>query len=63
MCMEIRKFYAVRVENLKPICWQEATETFEPDELVYLVNTEVKRVVLADVGICITPQNIEAAEH
>lgn len=63
MCMEIRKFYALRVDNLEPIRWHERAETCEPDELVYLVDAEVKRVVIADVRVGVAPQNIKTAQH
>jgi hypothetical protein len=61
--MEIREFYGLRVDDLKPVRWHEIAETYESDELIYLVYPEVKRVVIADVGVRVAPQNVEATEH
>ena len=61
MLLKTGKFYAVRVEDLKPVNGHELGETCDADELVYLVRTDVEGVVLADVRVCVDPQLHEAA--
>jgi len=62
MCMIVRKFYPIAVEDLKPIIWQDLAQSFDPDELVYLVSVEGENVVLADVRVCNDPDASECAE-
>jgi hypothetical protein len=61
MFMKIRKFYAVRVEDLKPISGEQLSETCDPDEFVYLVDREGHLVHLIEVHIALEPELREAA--
>jgi hypothetical protein len=61
MFLETRKFYAVRVEDLKPIRGHECDEILDADELVYFVGAEVECVVLADVCVGVAPEHDERA--
>jgi hypothetical protein len=49
--MRSSKFYALGVEDWKPIPWQEFGESPEADELVYLIDPEIKDVVIANVRV------------
>jgi len=61
MSQKTRKFYVLRVEDLKPVVWEHAAETLEPDDLIYVVCPEIKSVTLTDMRIGVTPQLREAA--
>jgi len=51
MNMKAAKFYALRLDDLRPILWQTFGEPANADELVYLVDPHVNDVVIADVCI------------
>lgn len=55
MCMKSGQFYCFSVEDLKPVFGQNARETFDADDLIYVVDPEFKRVVIADVSVGVTP--------
>ena len=63
MSMKSGQFYAVRVDDLKPICGNDIAESVDPDELIYLVRTKVEGVVRADMCIGVQPQNSKPANH
>lgn len=62
MCMIVGKFHCVLVENLKPVSWEQLSETCDPDELVYLNGSHVECVVAADVVVGMAPEANERAE-
>jgi len=62
MSKEIRKFYAVRVEDLKPISGECLGESLDPDDLVYLLECRLERVVVANVRVGKEPELHEASE-
>jgi hypothetical protein len=57
-----RQFYVVRIEDQKPIAWQQIAETCDPDERVYLVLAGLKRVVVTDMSVREAPQCDECAD-
>jgi len=63
MSLKIREFYALRVEDLKPVLWQQLSETLDAGELVYLCGGNVERVIIAGEGVCVHPKLRETSEH
>lgn len=54
---------AVRLDDLKPLSWQELRETNNPEDLVYLVGRAGKPIVIAEMIVCVKPEQIERAEQ
>jgi len=61
MTLESRKFYCVLVENFQPIWGESLREALDAGELVYLIETGIKGVVIAGEGISVHPQLDKAA--
>ena len=61
MSEKTRQFYVLRVEDFKPVIWDQATETLDADDLVYVIDTEVQNVAITDVRVGVTPELSEAA--
>lgn len=45
------KFYAVGLEDMKPILWRDFGAPADAGELVYLIDSEFKDVLIADVAV------------
>jgi hypothetical protein len=63
MSSVINEFHVIRVEDFKPLFWHDLAEICEPDELVYLVGTDRKNVIISDVRVCVPPQSYKSADN
>lgn len=61
--MKTGQFYAVRVEDLKPLRWQKLGEADHADELVYVVFPDTQNIIVADVRQCAQLQQDPRAER
>jgi hypothetical protein len=61
MCLETRKFYVVRVNDLKPLRGHEIAEAYDAGELVYICRADRKDVPLVDMGVGGRPQLIHSS--
>jgi hypothetical protein len=57
MLVIFRKFYAVRVDDLKPISGQDFAESFEADELVYFIDAKRENVVMSSSPMCVSARD------
>jgi hypothetical protein len=62
MCKEVTQMYAIRLDDLKPIRWQERAEICESDDLVYLVGGALDVVIIADVLVREGPKDTQRTE-
>jgi hypothetical protein len=61
MLLETWKFYAVLVDDLKPIGREDLGKALDAGELVYLCGRNVESIVIAGEGISVHPQALQAA--
>lgn len=61
MSKPIRELHIVRVNDHKPIRWEELTEVLEADEPIYIVDRTPHGVIVADMLIGVEPQLRQSA--
>lgn len=54
--------YAIRLDDLKPIRWQERAEICDSGDLVYLVGGALDVVIIADVPVREGPKYTQRTE-
>jgi hypothetical protein len=59
----INEFYAVRVEDLKPLCGHQIAEVCDSDEIIYLISADRKDIILTDVSVCVPPQRDKRTDN
>lgn len=61
MCLKLREFDVIRVDDLKPLWGQELAESLDAGDLVYVRERGSHDVLIVGEGIAVHPQLREAA--